>query len=88
MISSSPPAVQPSLTDVLPPPDQPPVVGQTEDTHSPIIIGAVVGLALLVAASIAIITTAAVCSIKRPCVRSMAEGTYNCCIHSGAERLA
>ena len=69
-------ADQPSVVAVLPPANQPPAADQ--GSPNLIIIGVVVILVVVVAACVVIVTVAALCSIKRPCVKGvpLEEGTY------------
>ena len=70
-------ADQPSVVAVLPPANQPPAADQ--GSPNLIIIGVVVILAVVVAACVVIVTVAALCSIKRPCVKGvpLEEGTFS-----------
>ena len=68
---------QPSVVAVLPPANQPPAADR--DSPNLIIIGVVVILVVVVAACVVIVTVAALCSIKRPCVKGvpLEEGTFS-----------
>ena len=70
-------ADQPSVVAVLPPTNQPPPADQ--GSPNLIIIGVVVVLAVVVTACVVIVTVAALCSIKRPCVKGvpLEEGTFS-----------